>query len=109
MRLPFRIAAVSLLLACSGCAPSEDDIQTAFGETVADSNACDVDGDCDIASSDCPLGCWVAVRADRVEAVERRAAELIADYERGGTRCEYDCSAPGTPTCAAGRCTAEPE
>lgn len=70
---------------------------------------CDVDADCDIASSDCPLECWVAVRADRVESVEQRSAELIADYEREGTRCEYDCTSPGTPMCIAGRCAAEPE
>lgn len=111
MRLPFRTSLVSLLLAASlaGCAPSAEDIQAAFRETVEASNACELDTDCAIASADCPLGCWVAVRADQVESVEARADELITDYERGGPRCVYDCTAPSTPTCTDGRCTAEPE
>lgn len=104
-----RFLSLAFVLACAGCAPSAEDIQAAFAETLAESNTCEADTDCAIASTDCPLGCWHAVRADRVDGVEERAAELIADYERGGPRCVYDCTAPGTPTCTAGRCTAEAE
>lgn len=104
-RALFLLAGVAAL---QGCAPSADEIQAAFDAHVEGANACATDGECAIASAGCPLGCWVVVRAERVADVERRAAELIADYERGGTRCEYDCVAPGTPVCVAGRCASVP-
>jgi hypothetical protein len=99
------LVASSFVLAC---APSAEEVSAEFDAYVATANACALDADCAIASADCPLGCWVVVRRDRVADVERRAEELIADYERGGARCYYDCVAPGTPVCTAGRCASRP-
>jgi hypothetical protein len=87
-----------------GCAPSEEEIQEAFDDYVEGANACSVASECAIAEPGCPLGCSVAVRADRVESVERKARELIDDYQSGGQGCVYTCLAPGELECARGRC-----
>jgi hypothetical protein len=84
--------------------PSEDDIKRRFGEYVSGANACTAASECAVASSNCPLGCFVPVRADRKTDVEKRARELIAEYERGGRRCDYDCVPPGQLACLSGRC-----
>lgn len=108
--VPMRIAVVATLCLVStpGCAPSAEEVQATFAEHVATANTCTAATDCAIASVGCPLGCWVVVRVDRVDDVERRGAELVADYERGGARCYYDCVQPGAPVCTEGRCASEP-
>jgi hypothetical protein len=101
-----RLALVAFVLV--GCAATAEEVRADFEAYVAGANACAVDADCAIASGDCPVGCWVVVRVDRVDDVERRAQELVSDYERGGARCEYDCVPPGDPICDGGRCASTP-
>jgi hypothetical protein len=106
-KLGLHVLLAALLLSCG--APSADDIKTRFEAYVSGANQCSAASECAVAKSDCPLGCFVAVRADRKADVEAKARDLIEEYERGGMRCEYDCVAPGPITCTAGRCAAEPE
>jgi hypothetical protein len=98
-----------LMVLVTACAPSEEEIQAEFDSYVRSASGCESADECAIASAGCPLGCWVAVRADRVDDVERRAEELIEDYESGGQGCDYDCASPGTPVCTDGRCDAPAE
>jgi hypothetical protein len=100
------IAGLTLLPAC---APSEADIRNEFAAYVAGANACQADADCALAYGRCPLGCWVAVRADRKNDVEAKARELVEDYSRGGQSCEYDCAVAGPVTCVAARCFVQAE
>jgi hypothetical protein len=86
------------------CASSEDEVKAEFAAFVERSNRCDGDSQCTLVATRCPLGCQVAVRADRAEAVADKAGELRDDYERGGVSCDYDCAAPGEPRCVQGRC-----
>ena len=69
---------------------------------------CMVASDCVLVSPGCPLGCTVAVRADRKNDVEAKARDLINQYERWGARCDYECIGAGPITCTAGRCAASP-
>jgi hypothetical protein len=94
----------SLITGCVLFAPSEEDVQSEFNDYVAGANSCSTDDQCAYASAGCPLGCQVAVRTDRVGDVERKARELIDDYESGGRACEYECVEPLGVTCRAGRC-----
>jgi hypothetical protein len=96
-------------LAClaAGCASSEQ-IQAEFAAHVEDSNECTSDGECAVIYPGCPLGCSVAVNIEHAEECEAYAADLIASYERGGTRCEYDCIAVSPPYCDEGRCAVDP-
>jgi hypothetical protein len=88
-----------------GCLfPSEEEVQRRFREYVNGANSCAQASECAVASAGCPLGCSVAVRADRKADVEKRARELIAEYERGGRGCEYDCVPNGPLACTNGRC-----
>jgi hypothetical protein len=96
------VAGVGLL----GCAPSEAEIRSEFADYVDGANACEAASECAIAAAYCPLGCFVAVRAERVESVERRARELVNDYEAGGQQCVYDCAIPTGTECIEGRCAA---
>jgi hypothetical protein len=97
-----------LLAAASGCV-SEEEIQADFDAHVEESNACELDADCALIFPGCPLGCFVAVRVDRVEECTAFADELIASYEVFGRTCEYDCPEPGEPYCGAdGRCRVGP-
>jgi hypothetical protein len=91
----------------AGCAPSEEETQREFDAYVEGANACSEASECGLASPDCPLGCYVAVRVDRIASVERKARELIDDYESGGQSCEYDCAPPPVVDCVGGRCVAE--
>lgn len=102
------LAGCALASGLVGCAPSADQIQADFDEHVAARGACTVDADCAVISPGCPLGCFVAVRADAAEECEAYARELIASYERGGSRCAYDCVVPGPPRCEAGSCRVDP-
>lgn len=90
------------------CAPSSEDIRADFDEHVARSSTCSVDADCAVISPGCPLGCFVAVRADAADACEAYARDRITAFERAGTSCDYDCVAPGTPRCEAGACVVDP-
>ena len=94
-------------LAAIGCSPSQEEIQREFDDYVADANGCVQDDDCAIAAAECPLGCWVAVRADRVDDVERKARELVDDYESGGSGCAYECTEAPTPRCVDAVCTVD--
>ncbi len=103
------VSKLVLGLALLGCAPSEEEIKKEFTRYVAKANSCTVASDCALAFTGCPLGCFVAVRADRKKAVEKKAQDLIDEYERGGAVCEYDCAAPGPLACVESRCDATPQ
>ena len=98
---------VAVFLICSGiaCAPSEEDVQADFARIVESSNRCELDGDCVSVSPGCPLGCGVSVNRAQAAKVLARGHALIADYERYGRSCEYDCSGFGEPACVEQRCT----
>jgi hypothetical protein len=91
----------------AGCGPSAEEIQAEFEDHLAANDSCTADTDCTVISPGCPLGCFVAVRADRADACEARARELIDDYESGGESCDYDCAAPGPVRCEAEHCTVD--
>jgi hypothetical protein len=97
-------AANSLITGCVLLAPSEEDVQAEFNEYVSGANACSTDDECAYASAGCPLGCQVAVQKDRVGDVERKARELIDDYETGGRACAYECVPALGVACRGGRC-----
>jgi hypothetical protein len=99
-------AAFTAGLGLLGCAPSEAEIRSEFADYVKEANACEAASECALATADCPLGCFVAVRAERVESVERKARELVGDYESGGQQCQYDCAIPAGTECVDGRCAA---
>ena len=90
------------------CVASEEEVQREFDQLVAASNSCERDTDCAVVSPGCPLGCQVAINAEHKQVVERRARELIDDYERGGRACDYECVAQGRVACVAARCDFEP-
>jgi hypothetical protein len=93
------------LLGMHGCAPSEDDVKHDFMKLVAASNACQSADDCTILSLGCPLGCGVAVNRKQAARVQQGGEDLIADYERYGRACAYECVAPApVATCVALHC-----
>jgi hypothetical protein len=92
-------------LSCGG--PSEDTIKTEFDAYVAGANACAAVADCQIVFPGCPLGCEVAVRADRSVDVMKKAASLIQQYESGShSGCAYSC-AQLQAACTQGQCAVE--
>lgn len=102
------IAAAGLALAAAAAcviARSEDSVRAEFKQYVAGANQCTESRECVFAYPGCPLGCFVAVRTDRRDDVERKAKDLISQYEAGGRGCSYDCAAPTGVICLAGRCT----
>jgi hypothetical protein len=100
-------AALAMGFGVLGCgAPSEAEIRREFADYVNDANACETTSECAIARADCPLGCFVAVRAEQVVSVERKGRELVDDYESGGQQCENDCASPTGTECVNGRCAA---
>jgi len=103
------LAALAAVLGVLGCAPSEEEIKSEFEAYVNGANACSEASECAAASADCPLGCQVAVRRDRVASVERKARELIEDFESGGQSCAYDCAPEKPLECVGGRCAFAPE
>ena len=105
----FALLGFAAWLGALGCAPSQEEIEREFDAYVDGANACSAASDCGIARVDCPLGCFVAVRADRVTSVERKARELIEDYESGGRSCAYDCVEPGALEGVRERCTTAAE
>src|SRR5262245_64921926 len=98
----FAYAACTLLSVA--CGASEEEVQREFNALVAASNSCTRDSDCATVSPGCPLGCIVAVNAKHKQNVERRARELIDDYEAGGQACAYGCVNPGRVACIANTC-----
>ena len=93
-----------LLLALAGCSPAREEVEKQFETFVNGANQCTAASECAVVTPGCPLGCFVAVRADRQAAVEAKARDLIAQYERAGARCEYECVTVGPLTCTDGRC-----
>lgn len=91
-------------LVLSGCAPSAEDVKQEFDAYVANANQCEETAECTLATAGCPLGCVAAVRVEAKADVERKARELIEDYESGGTVCEYECVAVSGAECRDGRC-----
>lgn len=87
-----------------GCGPSEAEVRAEFQAYVAGANKCMIAAECVVAAAACPLGCFAIVRADRKDDVERKARDLVADYEQGGQACVYDCRAPGELVCVDQRC-----
>lgn len=102
-----RAAIAVLVLLAAGCASAEE-IQADFAAHVGASSACVEDAECALIVPGCPLGCFVAVRADAADECTAYAAGLIDEYERSGARCDYDCLAAGPVRCEEGRCTADP-
>jgi hypothetical protein len=83
---------------------TEDEIQAEFEAFVEARNTCQADGDCDRAAASCPLGCQAFVRKEFVRETEKKAKELIDEYEGDGPGCDYRCGVAGDPVCRAGRC-----
>jgi hypothetical protein len=102
-----RLLLAAALLATS-CGRSAEEVQEEFNTFVDGANQCTAASDCVLVSPGCPLGCAVAVRADRKADVEARARDLISQYERGGARCDYECVGVGPLACTAGRCAFGP-
>lgn len=92
-----------LLLACS-----TESVRRDFDDYVATVNACEAASDCTLVFTDCPLGCFHAVRVDKKADVEAEAARLVNLYRAGGQSCAYDCVQPGEVTCADQRCAVSP-
>ena len=99
-------AALAVAFGVAACAPSEEEIREEFEDYVDGANACTAASECAVVDAPCPLGCFAAVRADRVVSVERKARELLDEYASGGSRSIYSCAAPGAPECVRGRCAA---
>ena len=106
MATPKSALLVLMALAGAACAPSEEEVQDEFAAEVERSNDCSADSECVIATADCPLGCWAIVNARFKARVEQKAAELVEDYESGGSGCVYDCQPPPPLACIAGECGA---
>ncbi len=87
-----------------GCGRSEADVRAEFQTYVAGANSCKDALECAVATADCPLGCFVIVRADRKDDVERKARDLVAQYQSAFQTCVYDCRTPGTLVCVDSRC-----
>jgi hypothetical protein len=102
MRGAWLAIAVSLL--ALGCSRSEAELKAEFDAFVATHNECAVTEECVLASSGCPLGCTAVVNVKHKAVVEKKAADLIDEYERWGAACAYDCIG-GKPACVGGRCT----
>jgi hypothetical protein len=84
---------------------TKSDVQKQFDAFVAERNACTSTADCTLVSPGCPLGCGTGVRSEHAEAVNAKAAALIAEAERDGGACAYRCAALHVE-CVEARCTA---
>jgi hypothetical protein len=105
MKIPWLVLPVVAFVAA--CGASEEDVQREFDEFVAERNRCSADTECVLVFPGCPLGCFVAVNAQFEAVVAAKAEDLIDDYERGGTRCDYGCVQAGAVVCLDGRCATE--
>jgi hypothetical protein len=75
------------------CAPSEDHIQ----DEIDEANHCASASECVDVGTHCPFGCNILVHASEAA----RIRDLLDDHEES---CVYDCMAPTTIECVAGRC-----
>jgi len=100
-----RQLSILLFLAATACGPSSEQIQSQFQERVDQSQACENVSDCSLIYPGCPLGCYVAVRADLADELSAYAAQLISDYESGGVSCAYGCMEPGELVCLEEVCS----
>jgi hypothetical protein len=91
-------------LGLPACAPSEADVKHDFMKLVAASNTCQSADECTVVSVGCPLGCGVAVNRNQAARVQKGGEDLIADYERYGRACAYDCITQQQLVCVAQRC-----
>jgi len=96
------------LLGLAGCRDA-DQLNAEFESTVEDNARCSTAGECTVVFTECPLGCYHAVRTDRAEQVQERADALVAEYELWGQACAYDCTAAGAVSCQGGLCHVEPQ
>ena len=85
---------------------SEESVRSEFDAYVKGASVCTAASECAVAGASCPLGCFAAVRSERVADVEAKGRELVSEYERGGKGCAYDCVAPGPLRCVEGHCNA---
>lgn len=102
------IAFGGLLFAAACGAPSEEEVKEEFEAFVAARNQCTADDDCVLAAANCPLGCYAAVNRQHQAEVEKKARELVEEYQSGGRSCAYGCVG-AVPACQDGRCAAVPE
>lgn len=86
-----------------GCGRSDAELKAELDAFVATRNECAASSECVLASADCPVGCFAAVNVEHKAAVEKKAAELVAEYERWGAACDYECISGGAE-CVEGRC-----
>jgi hypothetical protein len=108
MRRAAGCLAILVSLLSTGCSRSEAELKAEFDAFVATRNECQATSECVLAGADCPLGCSVAVNVEHKAAVEKKAAELVAEYERWGASCAYECIG-GKPECVEGRCQVVPQ
>ncbi|HET9953825.1 MAG TPA: hypothetical protein VFQ61_04960 [Polyangiaceae bacterium] len=92
-------------LGCLVACTSEDSVQAEFEEFVSAHNSCVSAEDCVAIYPGCPLGCYRYVNKQYERAAIDKAKELVADYERWGRSCEYDCVETRPPECEANRCS----
>jgi len=80
-------------------------LQHQLAAYVWERQACSVDSDCTVVSTQCPFGCGLAVGV-------AYASEVSAEYERLGTEhdkrasCVYKCNPVVSASCVQKRCTA---
>lgn len=105
-RVSFGCALLALFV--SACAArSEHELQAEFRAYVAAHDQCASTQECVLASAGCPLGCVVAVNAQHQSSVERKARELVDEYESSGRSCAYECAVVEA-ACSEGHCQLVP-
>lgn len=105
LEIPMKRLSLLALLALSACVPSEDQVQQEWDAFVSENNSCETVDDCVVVYPGCPLGCGTAVSASAEAEARALGESLIAEYERGGQECLYDC-AGFEPACESGACVA---
>ncbi len=95
-----RVIVLTLLVSCA----TATSVQQRWDRFLADRDTCEVEEDCTLVYSGCPLGCYDPVAVDHLEEAEAFAETLIGRYEAAGHSCTFGCPVPPEVTCAAGRC-----
>jgi hypothetical protein len=103
------VVGVVAALCVAACAPSEEDVQAEFNDFLSSRDNCESADQCVLVSTECPLGCYHAVNATYATAVERKARELVDDYQSAGRGCAYSCIRVHGAVCEAGSCVIAPE
>ena len=88
---------------------AKEQLEDAVREAIASAKACYSDSQCTLSSFGCPFGCRIAVRAERLKAIERSVADYRNYMEsRYCGRCVYRCVSIRNheAACVNGRCTA---